>query len=223
MRVPNLELLLCQHLVQSEKKSAQHSYHRVQKKDKRRAGSDPANSRRAFDYGSIYNESSADNTREGRRKALTSKPAWGGTALCGGLAAGRLWDRRRSEHHGARAAGGLRGQESTEGSGGHTEPRGGGGSLKAAGGGGGRAAPGSCSPKGAVPSAGPGGGEVKGAKGTKGSGPSGAVFGEAPAPRSHPSPAGFGGSEYRLCPCPPPPALRAPYPQGLRQCREQRL
>lgn len=132
MRAPDLELLLCQHLVQSEKKSAQHSYHRVQKKDKRRAGSDPANSRRAFDYGSIYSESSADNTREGRRKALTSKPAWGGTALCGGLAAGRLWDRRRSEHHGARAAGGLRGQESTEGSGGHTEPRGGGGSLKAA-------------------------------------------------------------------------------------------
>lgn len=54
----------------------------------------------------------------------------------GGLAAGRLWDRRRSEHHGARAAGGLRGQESTEGSGGHMEHQGGGlGSLKAVGGG----------------------------------------------------------------------------------------
>lgn len=41
MRVPNLELLLSQHLVQSEKKSAQHSYHRVQKKEKDAQGRTP--------------------------------------------------------------------------------------------------------------------------------------------------------------------------------------
>lgn len=40
-QVPSLELLLNQHLVQSEKKSAQHSYHRVQKKDKDAQGRTP--------------------------------------------------------------------------------------------------------------------------------------------------------------------------------------
>lgn len=120
-RVPSagLERLLSRCLVQSEKKSAQHSYHRVQKNGKtRRAGPHQLTQGvRLRIY--LQRESSADggNTREGKRKALASKPAWGGTALCGGaglagprggpggceVAAGRLSDRRRSEHHGARA------------------------------------------------------------------------------------------------------------------------
>lgn len=51
---------------------------------------------------------------------------------------------------------------------------------------------------------------MKGAEGTKGSGPSGAVFGEAPAPRSHPSPEALGAASTGcaraplLRPCVPP-------------------
>lgn len=114
-RVPSagLERLLSRGLVQSEKEvsTAQLSQSTKKKKKKekkkkteRGAGPGPTNSRRAFDYRSIYSESSADggNTREGKTKKSPSVQAsvGKGTALCG---AGRLWDRRRSEHQGARA------------------------------------------------------------------------------------------------------------------------
>lgn len=77
----NLEWLLGRSLIQSEKKSAQHSHHRVQKKPKTRdkaQGQPPQPTQGVPRRIYVQRVLNVSNTREGEQKALTPKPAWGG-------------------------------------------------------------------------------------------------------------------------------------------------
>lgn len=77
----NLEWLLGQSLIQSEKKSAQHSHHRVQKKPKTRdkaQGRPPQPTQGVPRQIYVQRVLDVSNTREGEQKALTPKPAVGG-------------------------------------------------------------------------------------------------------------------------------------------------
>lgn len=92
-RVPSagLERLLSRCLVQSEKKSAQHSYHRVQKKQtkqkeikrKEAQGWAPPThtGHSTTDLFTASPRPTAATQEQANRKALTSKPAWGVRSL----------------------------------------------------------------------------------------------------------------------------------------------